>query len=205
VLTKDIAMDLSRSRLMSDDGDGFISMVRQIFDDLKRRAEGELQNSGASVVDLQFAHTIDVRYVGQNFELPVPIDIDDPALREQIRARFHEEHRKVYGFERETSTLQLVTFRLRVVSPTARPRAMNGSTTRQHGSSSGRRPVIFEDPDCPVSCDLYERGSLAAGQRINGPAVIEQMDTTTIVPPGFSALAHQSGNLFLYRDEMLPA
>jgi N-methylhydantoinase A len=205
VLTKDIAMDLSMSRLMTDDGDGFIPKVRQVFDELERRAEGELENSGASVADLQFVHTIDVRYVGQNFELPVLIDIDDPALREQIRTRFHAEHRKIYGFVRETSTLQLVTFRLRAVSPTARPRAVNGSTARQHASPSGHRTVIFEDLDCPVSCELYERGSLAADQRIDGPAVIEQMDTTTIVPPGFSALAHPSGNLFLYRDEMLRA
>jgi N-methylhydantoinase A len=52
---------------------------------------------------------------------------------------------------------------------------------------------------------LYERGSLAAGQRIKGPAVIEQMDTTTIVPPGFSAVTHPSANLFIYQDESLPA
>jgi len=205
VLTKDIAMDLSLSRLMTDDGDGFIPNVRHVFGDLERRAEGELMNSGASVADLQFTHTIDVRYVGQNFELPVLIDIDDVGLREQIRSRFHQEHQKVYGFMRETSTLELVTFRLRAVSPTARPRVVNGSMTRQHGSSSGRRAVIFEEADCPVSCDLYERASLPTDQRINGPAIIEQMDTTTIVPPGFIALAHPSGNLFLHRDESLPA
>jgi N-methylhydantoinase A len=190
---------------MTDDGDGFIPNVRHVFGDLERRAEGELKNSGASVADLQFTHTIDVRYVGQNFELPVLIDIDDVGLREQIRSRFHQEHRKVYGFMRETSTLELVTFRLRAVSPTARPRVVNGSMTRQHGSSSGRRAVIFEEADYPVSCDLYERASLPTDQRINGPAIIEQMDTTTIVPPGFIALAHPSGNLFLHRDESLPA
>jgi N-methylhydantoinase A len=54
VLTKDVAMDLSMSRLMTDDGDDFSSKVRQVFGELERRAERELKSSGASVADLQF-------------------------------------------------------------------------------------------------------------------------------------------------------
>lgn len=200
VLTKDIAMDVSMSRLMRDDDDGFVPKVRQVFGELERRAEGELRNSGASVAGLQFTHTIDVRYVGQNFELSIPIDLDDAALREQIRARFHAEHRAVYGFARDTSTLELVTFRLRATVPTARPQTASQGTTRQKGTPSGRRMIVFDEADSPVSCDLYERASLAVDQCVEGPAVVEQMDTTTIVPPGFSALAHPSGNLFISRN-----
>jgi N-methylhydantoinase A len=201
VLTKDVAMDLSMSRLMTDDGNDFSSKVRQVFGELERRAERELKSSGANVADLQFTYTIDLRYEGQNFELPVLVDLEDAALREQIRTRFHEEHRKVYGFVRESSVVELVTFRLRAIVPTPRPRAANGLTARQHARSSGSRTVVFEEAGGPICCDLYERASLAAGQCITGPAIIEQMDTTTIVPPSFSALAHQSGNLFLSRDE----
>ena len=90
---------------MTDEGDGFGRKVHEVFCELERRAEAELRESGASVAALQFAYTIDARYVGQNFELPVLTELSDAHLREQFRARFHEEHRKVYGFVRETSVL----------------------------------------------------------------------------------------------------
>jgi N-methylhydantoinase A len=205
VLTKDVAMDLSMSRLMTDHGDGFVVSVRRAFGELEGRARDELKSSGATIADLRFIHSIDVRYVGQNFELSVLVDNEDAALREQIRSRFHEEHRKVYGFVRETSTLELVTFRLRAIVPTARPDAANGAGPRQDAKAFGRRNVVFEEANSPLSCELYERASLAAGQRIGGPAVIEQMDTTTVIPPGFSAFAHPSGNLLLSRDEGVPS
>ena len=105
VLTKDVAMDLSMSHLMTDEGDDFARKVHEVFCELERRAQAELSDSGASVAGLQFAYTIDARYVGQNFELPVLTELSDAHLREQFRARFHEEHRKVYGFVRETSVL----------------------------------------------------------------------------------------------------
>jgi N-methylhydantoinase A len=203
VLTKDIAMDLSMSRLMTDAGDELGGKVRRVFCELEQRAEEELRDSGASVAGLQFAYTIDARYVGQNFELPVLTDLGDTHLREQIRARFHEEHRKVYGFVRETSALELVTFRLRAIVPTAQPRAAKELPARQHARPAGTRAVVFDEADGPIPCDLYERACLAAGQSIRGPVIIEQMDTTTIVTPGFGVLVHPSGNLFLSRDERL--
>ena len=201
VLTKDVAMDISMSRLMTDDGDGFLSTVRGVFTELERRAQSELNESGARVGGLRFAHTIDVRYVGQNFELNVPVDLNDSGLHEQIRTRFHEEHRKVYGFVRENSALELVTFRLRAIVPSPRPPIVQESMTQEPGKPTGSRMVVFDEADGHVCCALYERTSLTADQIISGPAIIEQMDTTTIVPPGFCARAHPSGNLFLARDE----
>jgi N-methylhydantoinase A len=200
VLTKDMAMDLSMSRLISDDGDGFPSIVRCVIDDLKQRAETELKDCGAPFVGPRFAYTIDVRYVGQNFELNVPVHLDGEDVREQIRARFHEEHRRVYGFVREKSAVELVTFRLRAIIPTPLPPIVQASMPRRLGKPSGSRLVVFDETDGHVCCPLYERASLAADQSIGGPAVIEQMDTTTVVPPGFCARAHPSGNLFLDRD-----
>jgi N-methylhydantoinase A len=201
VLTKDVAMDLSMSRLMTDEGNGFAHKVHDVFCELERRAQAELSESGASVAGLQFVYTIDARYVGQNFELPVLAELRDAHLREQIRGRFHEEHRKVYGFVRETSVLELVTFRLRAIVPTIRPAAGKELPARQHATPAGSRAVVFDESNGPIPCDLYERASLAAGQCIRGPVIIEQMDTTTVVPRGFRVLVHRSGNLFLSRNE----
>jgi N-methylhydantoinase A len=198
VLTKDVAMDLSMSRLMTDAGDRFTTRVHAVFDELRRRAQTELAESGANVTGMTFTHTIDVRYVGQNFELPIAVRLDDDALREQIRTRFHEAHRQIYGFVRESSVLELVTFRLRAILSTTRPERPDATSRgNQHCKTAGRRPVVFGDGDTATPCDVFERSSLASGNCIAGPAIIEQMDTTTVVPAGFIALADPSGNLLL--------
>jgi N-methylhydantoinase A len=192
-------MDLSMSRLMTDAGERFTARVVAVFDELRRRAQTELAESGANVTGMTFTHSIDVRYVGQNFELPVAVRLEDEP-REQIRARFHDAHRQIYGFVRENSVLELVTFRLRAILPTARPlRPDASSRENQRCKSAVRRPVVFDDGDAAIPCDVYERSSLAPGHCIAGPAIIEQMDTTTVVPAGFSALADPSGNLLLTR------
>ena len=201
VLTKDVAMDLSVSRLMTDDGDDFAARVNEVFRELKQRAKAELMDSGANITDLRFDHTIDTRYAGQNFELPVQVELGTATLREQLRASFHEEHRKVYGFVRETSALQLVTFRLRATVPTVQPASSSALGAHRPAQSTGRRTVVLDESDGPTLCEVYERSLLAANQLIAGPAIVEQMDTTTVVPRGFSALAHSSGNLVLSRDE----
>jgi N-methylhydantoinase A len=200
VLTKDIAMDLSMSRLMTDAGERFITRVQAVFDELRRRAETELVESGANVTGMTFSHTIDVRYVGQNFELPVAVKLEDDGLRKQIRSRFHEAHRQTYGFVRENGVLELVTFRLRAILPTARPVHTDRiSREKQNCKASDRRRVVFGDGDAATLCDIYERSSLAPGHCVAGPAIIEQMDTTTVVPAGFNALSDPSGNLLLTR------
>ena len=203
VLTKDVVMDLSVSHLMTDDCNDLTAEVHRVFDGLEQRAKSELKDSGVGVATLRFAYTIDARYVGQNFELSVEVDLADTDLREQLRARFHQEHRKVYGFVRRASTLGLVTFRLRAIFPTTRPSVMTRPTVAQHAKPLEHRAVVFENVDRPISCDVYERAALLVGDRINGPAIVEQMDTTTVVPTGFSAMMHSSGNLLLSRDEGL--
>jgi N-methylhydantoinase A len=202
VLTKDVAMDLSVSRLMRDSGEQFGDDVRNVFRDLQCRAQAELSDSGANVAGIGFGYAIDTRYVGQNFELSIPVQLDDYALREQVRSRFHQAHQQVYGFVNENSTLELVTFRLRATVNTHRPPRPNEtiSSAVQGRQPVARRSVVFEDVDRPVSCDVYNRASLATGNRISGPAIIEQMDTTTLLPPGFSGIADAGGNLLLVRE-----
>jgi N-methylhydantoinase A len=203
VLTKDIAMDLSISRLMRDSGERFSEAVRHVFHNLQHRAHTELGESGANVAAIDFNHAIDVRYVGQNFELSVPVMLDDNMLREQVRSRFHHAHRQVYGFINANSTLELVTFRLRAIINThSSPRPKEtASSAAQTSKPVTRRPVVFEDVDQAISCDVYDRASLTPGNRIAGPAIIEQMDTTTLLPPGFSGVADPNGNLLLVRED----
>jgi N-methylhydantoinase A len=201
VLTKDVAMDLSMSRLMTDAGNRVVDNVREVFDTLQRRAQSELADSGADVAGLSFTHAIDVRYVGQNFELPVAVTPDSDTLRDEIRTRFHAAHKQIYGFVRETSVMELVTFRLRAVLATQQPqRPSAAAPSQQSAEVVARRAVVFDDAAKPAHCEVYARESLTPGHWIVGPAIIEQMDTTTVVPAGFSAVSDGSGNLLISRE-----
>ena len=90
---------------------------------------------------LTFTHTIDVRYVGQNFELSVAVMLDDDMLREQVRSRFHEAHRQIYGFARENSVLELVTFRLRAILPTTQPQRLKANAREKQPCKAARSPT----------------------------------------------------------------
>jgi N-methylhydantoinase A len=196
VLTKDVSMELSLSRLVQDSDVEFTARIPDAFDELQRRARSELTASGADVATLTFAHAVDARYLGQNFELPVPIVLGGD-LREQIRTRFGEAHRLAYGYARDAAEIELVTFRLRAVLAATRPRMRAAASGSGECAPRGRRPVFFDGSSRPVSCNIYDRIMLAPGHRVIGPAVIEQMDTTTIVPPDFAASVDLYGNLRL--------
>ena len=200
VLTKNVAIELSVSRLLRDSNERFTELVRDVFAELQSRARSELAESGADLATLSFTHAIDARYFGQNFELPIAVTLDGAALRDRIRAQLHDMHRQTYGYAPEMGEVELVTFRLRAMLATAQPRVAP-TAPPQSGCQAcepyTHRPVFFDGMDRTVPCAVYDRSALVPGDRLPGPAVIEQMDTTTLVPPGFVAAVDPNGNLRL--------
>lgn len=205
VLTKNIAMDLSVSRLLSDGDPEFPARVREIFCELQERARAELSESGVDTGTLAFKYAIDARYAGQNFELPITVEPECDGLLEEVRERFHEAHRLSYGFDREAGEVDLVTFRLRAELPTARPHLSSRAlvSEKQTAEPAASRSVMFAQTTHPILCDVYHRASLLPGVRLLGPIIIEQMDTTTVVPPGFVAAVDAFGNLCLSTERPL--
>jgi N-methylhydantoinase A len=143
---------------------------------------------------------LDMRYVGQNFELSVPV-AGWPATMpdaEALRAAFLVAHERNYGFDSGAAPIEIVNVRLDsfgrhpVAAQTATP-VMPAQASRLERST---RPVTFEHVGT-VPATVVWRGSLKAGERIDGPAVIEQLDATIILHPGDSGVVDQSGNLIL--------
>jgi N-methylhydantoinase A len=203
VLTKNVAVDLGVSRLLRDSDAGFAGHVRDIFDELKSRARSELVASGADITRLTFDFAIDARYFGQNFELPIIVSLEDPALPESIRTQFHNVHRQSYGYAQQSAELELVTFRLRATLAGKPPSIGSPETApkvEQRSKQHSCRAVLFDDSRLSVPATVYERSMLMPDSRLCGPAVIEQMDTTTLVPPGFVVAVDGNGNLRLSRE-----
>jgi N-methylhydantoinase A len=140
---------------------------------------------------------LDLRYVGQNFELAVPFDIDVLPDAQGLRARFFRAHEAAYGYCNPQDPVEVVNFRL-----TARGRLHRAPPPEDAAASAGtpapleRREVWFA-PDGALPTPVYERAALRPGQRLLGPAVIEQLDATTLVFPGDHASVDGASNLLI--------
>jgi N-methylhydantoinase A len=147
------------------------------------------------------ARTVDMRYAGQNYELAVPLPDGPPTAETLTRLAegFFEIHRRLYGFVADDEPVQLVTFRLEATG------LVSKATLKEHASAgpdataaiSGQRQVWLAEAAGFVSCPVYDRDRLRAGNQFAGPAIVEQMDATTVVLPGMAARVDPYLNLIL--------
>ena len=136
----------------------------------------------------------DLSYLGQAFELRVPLgELTVAAVAEAL----HAEHERLYGFRDLQAPIRLGTARLTVVGPVA---ALPYRTVEGGGSAprvSGTRPVFLGGEWADAR--IYQRAELRAGDRFAGPAVVEQEDTTVVVPAGWAVDVDEFGNLRVRR------
>jgi N-methylhydantoinase A len=176
--------------------------VNRCLTQLDVAGQGRMRAEGVPAGAVRVAYSADMRYVGQAYELEVPLDA--PVVREQmgeILAAFHAVHERVYGYARLRQPVEFVNFR--AVHTYALPRPALASAARPSGALDdariGERSAWFA-PAGFVPTAIYDRALLPLHARIAGPAIVEQVDTTTVIPPGHAALVDPSGNLRLRRS-----
>lgn len=141
--------------------------------------------------------SLDMRYVGQNFELSVTVDAQALRYRaEDLKKRFFEAHEMNYGYFNPDDPVEIVNFRLTALSRLPRPDPAALAENVAMPSAVGERAVYF-DAETPVVTALYDREALLPGMRITGPAVIDQLDSTTLVYPGDTARVDGARNLII--------
>lgn len=179
-------------RKMSDlDPTEFRSVVSELAD----QVDEELQSIGVSTDLRELRCEADVRYFGQGFELSVAIDLEASPL-EAMRAQFEEAHRRLFGFalddEQEVMGVRVIgTSMERPITP---PRLDADGTDSQHARLGAQRAYLDR---AWVEAGLYDRSALRAGNVVEGPAVVMEMDSTTLVLPGCSATVDSYGNLII--------
>ncbi len=200
VLTKDVQVDLSQTRLLRPDAGDAGEIAAALFGELAARARAILERSAQPTARLVVEHLVDTRYQGQNFELQIPLDVmlAADAILPALRRGFDAEHRRLYGYDQPDKPIELVTFRLRASVPTAAPLAAEAHATRRTGPPRpiGTRRTHFAETGF-VDCPVYMRDGLQPGDVLAGPLIVEQMDSTTIAPPDFSLCVDAQCNLML--------
>jgi N-methylhydantoinase A len=177
-----------------------LGAINHCLDDLDTAGRGRMREEGVPAQEVRVAYAADMRYVGQAYELEVPIQVPVTAAGVPgIVAAFHAVHERVYGYARAQQPVEFVNFRAVHTFPLPRP--VVTPTARAHGTPEaariGERRAYF---GAFMPTALYERARLPLGARLAGPAIVEQTDTTTVIPPGVTAVVDEAGNLHLRRD-----
>ena len=207
LLCTDVVHDYIRSELRPLDQVA-PDHAEQIFRELETRAEAELKDEGLDPADALHLRELDMRYVGQGYELRVPMDgladdgLNDAAMAAS-RERFDELHAQLHGHAAAEKSVEVVSYRLRVRVKVPRYEPAPPTDAPPHDapepSLAGTREVYF-DGETAHATKVFDRDKLDAGARMVGPAIIEQFDATTVVPMGWTAMVDGDLNLILAYD-----
>jgi len=175
--------------------------LEKLFAEMQTEALAWLERERVPPPRRSLERWLDMRYLGQNYELlvPVPDEVWTTRRVEPLRARFLAQHEAVYGYAAPDEPIQVINARLVArgrPDPPALPRRARAAG-RAATARVARRPVFFETAADFVESPVYDRSRLGAGHAIDGPAVIEQFDSTTLLHPGQRAEVDDLGFLLV--------
>jgi N-methylhydantoinase A len=149
----------------------------------------------------QLVYAADLRYTHQSFELtcPMPAGHVTQALVQELVAAFHREHRRLYSYDLPNAPVELVNLRVTAMGllPKLQPQIARAASSSLAGALAGSHPVYFDQLGGFGDTPCYARSRLAPGMTFEGPAIVDQNDTTTVIFPDFHAKVDSVGNLIL--------
>jgi N-methylhydantoinase A len=170
------------------------------FAALEVEGNAMLERAGVPAERRRFERGVDARYQRQSYELYVPVAAPpfSEATMADIARDFHHRHRQTYGHENSSEPVQLVNVRLSAIGeiPALKIRQRTGDG---HGGLKGRRKVWFRDGG-EMEADVLDRDRLAAGYETSGPAIIESLESTILVQPGWRGRIDDDGFALLTRE-----
>jgi len=171
--------------------------VRAALQRLAREGEAELASGGFPPEHRRFFGSLDMRYAGQSFELSVPVALDIDSM-ERIERAFSDVYAARYGAA-TGRTMEIVSYRLAAWGITEKPElpAIAGAERSLSVSARGARRAIFDGKE--YAAKVFDRDRLPSRQPLNGPALIEEASSTTVVPPPWTAELDPLGCLVLSR------
>lgn len=197
-LISDVRRDFVRPARVpiGDGGEGFAHVV-SLFGDLRAEAGGWIAQEGALIRDHALSVTCDMRYPGQSYELPIALAIAADGRLDEAAAveAFHLAHERAYGFREAGSAVEIMNVRLAATGRLA-PVPLPEATARPQPEATDRRHVHL---DAGADVPVYDRAAIGRGARIDGPAIVEQLDTTTLVLGGWTLVCDGHGSLRLER------
>jgi N-methylhydantoinase A len=172
----------------------------RIAEELESQARVRLREERAGDSPVEMSHFLEVRYRGQDFSLPVRVE---PRAYAQgyaatVHAAFNAVHRSKFGYHDGEQALEVVNAHLVATVRRGLDRLPAPSESRASRPTVASRPVYLDSADAPVDCTVYQRESLEPGNRIEGPAVIHEYASTTLLFPGDVTQVAESAELIVH-------
>ncbi|MFL9960211.1 hydantoinase/oxoprolinase family protein [Paraburkholderia sediminicola] len=198
ILLSDISFDFVRSRIALIDAHTWPSIV-DAFVGLHAQADAWLDQEGVNAAQRSFVLAIDARYVGQNFEVQVAMDTVGAADLAAFEAGFRAAHVREYGYDVPGRAIEVINCRLKAVGavPKAPLTPAGASGADASAARSGERGIYHGKRHGWQSTPVYDRARLAPGATLQGPAVIEEMSSTTVLAPTHALRVDAYGNLIV--------
>ncbi len=168
--------------------------ANKIFDELESRVKSDFEKEGITEKP-NITRSVDIRYLGQNFELEVPISNDklNKELFNECINSFHLEHERLYNYSLKGEECEILNLNISASLDSANfvlPKIAKSAKPNPIGHTD-----VFLDENEKTKVPLFNRSELGAGTEINGPAIIGQLDTTTLLPNNTNAIVDEYGNL----------
>ena len=196
-----VAADLSASRPLAV-ASWDAAVIRAVLDPLVEQGREVVTSSGVRAEDITATYTVDMRHVGQGHEISVALPGQDVAAEgfvEQLLERFYTAYKALYGRTVSGSEVEVITWRVRVSGPRSdvTATAIGGGRGVGQEPLKGRRPVYFDELGKYVETPVYDHYALTPEMQIQGPAIIEQRESTVVVGPSATASVDAQQNLIM--------
>ena len=179
-------------------GDADPGEVAGILTSLGQRADTWLDGEGIDPGARSITHTADMRYHRQGYEIPVPVDPDEArAGLEGLEERFNALHEQLYGFRMPGTAAEIVNLRAIGSGAVPKPELPTGTAgdADASGAISEEHEIVFKGERLPTK--IYDRAKLGPGNRFDGPAIVTEFDSTTVVLPGYTAEVDAGFNILI--------
>ncbi len=199
LLTEDMRRDFVQTHVMNCEG-GFYEILNKEFRRLEDEAETWFDKEGIDKEKRRMEYFLDMRYQGQNHEIRVPFSFDDSSDENSVRKAFTEAYERLYSFSSD-DMVQIVNFGLSAIGDIVYPAVPEDEYQGEECSAAvtGERKVYIGSGEFG-NYKIYDRDLLGNGNIVHGPAIVEQMDSTTIIPKGMKGTVDKNLNIMLERE-----
>ena len=198
-LLVDVRHDLSQTYLAlaaeADPAD-----IEARFAEMEAEAKSRLVKEGVADADMVLQRSIDMMYQGQWRSLQVPVASPFTSVPDAVNA-FHADHDREYAFRRDDTPVELFRLNLAAIGTVPKAELMRHAANGAKAVADESRMVDFDEVEGAVETPIYSHEGLPAGVTIEGPAIIEQLDSTTVIPPGVRAEVDEWLNIRIHVAE----
>ena len=199
LLAAPLGVEIAKSYLAKT-GELDHKLLRELVSALRQQAQEVLIGAGAHADEITFEPVADVRYIGQGYEIPIPLSgiEEQTSVADEVTRRFNMEYENRFGRQIAGVAAEVVTWRMRATAEPPVPLTLMQAPAAREGSAmKGRRQAYFREISGFLECSVYDRYALADQERIPGPAMIEEDGSTLVVGPSATVEIQPSGALIM--------